>query len=383
MDLALDESQELLKNTATEFMETELPRQRVREIDDSDIGYAPDIWQKMCELGWGGIALPEQYGGADRPFTDLAVLHEVLGYYACTSPHLDSTVLSAQIILTSGSEAQKNTLLPLIASGQQIFVTALTEPEYGWGPSAIQMRADQQGDKYVLNGDKVFIPWAQAADTLLVAARTSTNTTPEKGISLFLVDKNTAGITTRVHSGWLADKPCEINFENVEISASDLVGSAGEAWDSLESSLDRATAILCASMSGGARKAYEMARDYSTERIAFGVPIGTFQWVQSHVIDALTEADSLQWTMYEALWQLDNEHAGASQAISSAKAIASTGFAKACDASHDVHAGVGVDLDFGLTHYTKRSRTYQQYLGDAIYHKKRIAELMKLSGETV
>ena len=132
-------------------------------------------------------------------------------------------------------------------------------------------------------------------------------------------------------------------------------------------------------MSGGARKVYEMARDYSTERIAFGVPIGTFQWVQTHVIDSLTESDSIQWTMYEALWQLDNNRDDAALAISSAKAIASTGFAKACDGSHDVHAGIGVDLDFGLTHYTVRSRTYQQYLGDATYHKKRVAEKLKLA----
>lgn len=379
MDLALDESQELLKNTATEFMETELPRQRVREIDDSDIGYAPDMWQKMCELGWGGIALPAEYGGAERPFTDLAVLHEVMGYYAAASPHLDSTVLSAQIILKAGTEEQKKALLPSIASGQQILVTALTEPEYGWGPHAIQMSANRDGDKYILNGDKVFIPWGQVADTLIVAARTSSNGTQEEGISLFLVNKNTPGVSTRLHSGWLADKPCEINFQNVEIPSSDLIGAPDTAWSSIEYSLDRATAVLCAYMSGGARKAYEMARDYSTDRIAFGVPIGTFQWVQSHVIDALTEADSLQWTMYEALWQLDNNRVDAPQAISGAKAIASTGFSKACDASHDVHAGVGVDLDFGLTHYTKRSRTYQQYLGDAIYHKQRVAELLSLS----
>ena len=220
MDLALDESQELLKNTATEFMETELPRQRVREIDDSDIGYAPDMWQKMCELGWGGIALPAEYGGAERPFTDLAVLHEVMGYYASASPHLDSTVLSAQIVLKAGTEEQKKTLLPSIASGQQILVTALTEPEYGWGPHAIQMSANRDGDKYVLNGDKVFIPWAQVADTLIVAARTSSKEAPEEGISLFLVDKNTPGVSTRLHSGWLADKPCEINFQNVEIPSS-------------------------------------------------------------------------------------------------------------------------------------------------------------------
>jgi alkylation response protein AidB-like acyl-CoA dehydrogenase len=121
-----------------------------------------------------------------------------------------------------------------------------------------------------------------------------------------------------------------------------------------------------------------MAKEYSQTRIAFGVPIGTFQWVQTDVIDALTEADSATWATYEALWRLDNGHADASLGISMAKAVASVGFSKACDATHNVHAGIGVDLDFGLTHYTKRARTFQQYLGDAIYHKQRMARLIRL-----
>ena len=154
------------------------------------------------------------------------------------------------------------------------------------------------------------------------------------------------------------------------------MGPVDGAWPAIATSLDRGTALLCAYMAGGTQKVFEMARDYSQTRIAFGVPIGTFQRVQDHVIDALNEADAAKWSAYEALWKLDQDDPGASLSISMAKAVASTGFPSACEASHHVHAGIGTDLEFGLTQYTKRARTLQHYLGDAIYHKARMAKLL-------
>jgi alkylation response protein AidB-like acyl-CoA dehydrogenase len=378
MDLSLTETQTMLKDAATQFMETELPKQRVREVDESPTGFNQDIWQKMCNQEWAGMVIPEQYGGSGSSFTDLAVLHEVLGYFACSSPLLDSAVLSAHAILEAGDESQKSSLLPAIAKGQQICSFAFTEPEYGWGPGAIKMRATSQNGNHVLNGTKVFVPWAHVADQILVVARTSDGATPDQGISLFLVDKNAQGISTRLQRGWIGDKVCEVNFNNVQVQPSNVIGPVGGAWPAIERSIDRATAVLSAYMGGGAQKAYEMARDYSTQRIAFGVPIGTFQRVQDHIIISLTEAESIKWTAYEALWRLDGGHDKASVGISMAKAVASDGFSKCCDSSQNVHAGIGVDLDLGLTHYTVRSRTFQHYLGDANYHRRRMAQLMNV-----
>jgi alkylation response protein AidB-like acyl-CoA dehydrogenase len=375
MDLALTETQTMLKDAANNFLQVELPKQRVREVDESPTGFNQDLWQKMCNQEWVGMVIPEQYGGTGNSFTDLAVLSEQLGYYACSSPLLDSAVLSAHAILEAGDESQKSSLLPAIAKGQQIVSFAFTEPEYGWGPEAIKMKATSEGGKHVLNGTKVFVPWAHVSDQILVVARTSDGSTPDQGISLFIVDKNAQGVSTRLHSGWIGDKVCEVNFNNVEASA---IGAIGGAWPAIERALDRATIILSIYMAGGAQAAYEMARDYSTQRIAFGVPIGTFQRVQDHIIVSLTEAEAAKWTSYEAVWRLDNGHADAPLGISMAKAVASDGFSKGCDSSQNVHAGVGVDLDFGLTHYTARSRTFQHYLGDATYHRRRMASLMNV-----
>ena len=376
MDLALNEVQTMLQNVATEFMEAEMPKSRVLEIDDSDSGFAVDLWEKMCGLGWAGMVVPEEYGGSGNSFTDMGVLYEVMGYYACSSPHLSSAVLSAQAILEAGNDAQKRDLLPAIASGQQIFAFAFTEPDYAWGPSGVQLRAQPRPGGFALTGAKLFIPDANIADRLLVVARTGDGGDPADGLTLLLVDKDAPGISVRVQTGWIGPKVCEVNFENVEIPAGNVLGPVDGAWPAINNAFDRATAVLCAYMAGGTQRVFEMTQEYSQTRIAFGVPIGTFQRVQDHVIDALNEADSAKWSAYEALSQLDAGDPGAAVSVSLAKAVASDGFPKACDASHHVHAGIGSDLEFGLTQYTKRARTLQHYLGDAIYHKGRMARLL-------
>ena len=377
MDLSLNEIQTMLQSLAREFLEAEMPKSRVLEIDDSESGFAVDLWEKISELGWPGMLIPEQYGGSENTFTDLGVVYEMMGYYACPSPHLSSAVLCAQAILEAGDESQKQALLPPIAAGEQIFAFADTEPDYGWGPDAIQMQAARRDGNYVLNGTKLFIPDANVADQLVIAARTSNGGQPDQGLSLFVVERNHPGVSTRVMTGWIGPKVCEVNLENVEVPASGVLGPVGEAWPAIEKARDSATAVLSVYMAGGTQRVYEMAREYSQTRIAFGVPIGTFQRVQDRVIEALNEADACKWTSFEALAQIDEGDREAPIGISMAKAVTSVGFPRACDESHHVHGGIGTDLEFGLTQYTKRARTLQHYLGDAVYHKRRMARLMQ------
>ncbi len=380
MDLTLNETQTMLQTSAREFMEDQVPKTRVLEIDDSESGFDPALWQQMAELGWPLLTIPEEYGGLGQGWVDLGVISEVMGYYACPSPLLSSAVLSAQAIIAAGSEEQKQAMLPGIAEGQQIYALAYTEPDYSWQPGAIQTSAAPSDGGYVVNGTKLFIPDANVADRILVAARASEGGSSQDGLTLLAVDRTSPGVTTRVMDGWIGPKACEVSFENVEVGADDVLGEPGAAWDAIEYAMDRATAVLCAFMAGGSQAVYDMTREYSQSRIAFGVPIGTFQRVQDHVIDALTDADSAKWTAFEALWQLDEGMDDAPIGVSTAKSVASLGFPRACDAAHHVHAGIGADLEYGLTQYTKRARTLQHYLGDHVYHKARMARLMSLAG---
>jgi len=379
MDLSLNATQTMLKDSARAFLTREYPRTVVRELDDSETGFSSELWRQIVDLGWVGLVLPSEFGGADGSFTDAAVLFEEMGYACLSTPMHSSVMLGGMAILAAGSEQQKKDILPSIASGSRILTLALTEPEYGWSPDMVQMRASRNENGYVLNGTKMFIPDAQTADQILVVARTAQATNnPAHGLTMFLVDKGTAGLSTKILNGFVGEKTCQVTFNNVQVAESTMVGPLNGAWTSLEWVLDRATLMMCAYMVGAQQRMYEMTSVYAQNRVHFGVPIATFQRIQDYIIDMLNNTDAARWTTYEALWKLDNGTEDASEAISMAKAIASDGMPKSMMDAHHVHAGVGGDRNYGLYLYSKKAKTLHSYLGDANHHKQRVADLLHL-----
>ena len=377
MDLSLTTEQNLLKQTAQDFIARELPKERVRELLDSPTGFAPDLWQQMSSLGWAGMVIPREYGGTGSDFTTLGVLFEELGAGVCPGPLLSSSVLSATAILEGGSDEQKRSLLPSLARGERMMAFAYTEADYGWAPDKIGLSITEEGGGYVLNGTKMFVPDAHIADQLLVVGRSAPGE-GGRGLTAVVVDREAIGVTVRTLSGWLGDAMNEVTFRNVRAPASALIGAAGEAGPSVEKALDAGTIAECAYMVGGCRRVLEMSIERSQTRIAFGVAIGTLQHVQNYLVQMANIEESTRWSTYEALWKLDEGRPDAAQAISMAKAIASDGYFRAAEGAHHVHAGLGVDMGYGLPYYTQKARTLQSYLGDATYHRDRMATLMEL-----
>ena len=200
MDFSLNEEQEMVKTMARDFLETECPESVIRETTGSDDGYSPELWRKIAGLGWMGIILPEQYGGTEQSVIDLAVLYEEMGRGLFASPHLSTVVLCGNTILAAGSEEQKADLLPRIVNGEVILSLALAEPESSWDgkawePEGVTVSATPDGDDYIINGTKLFVHDAHVADSILCATRTKNGGAPEKGITLFLVDARSPGIT--------------------------------------------------------------------------------------------------------------------------------------------------------------------------------------------
>ena len=374
MDLALNETQLMLQTMAREFAAAELSPRIVRAIDESETGHSAELWGKIAELGFVGMLIPEAHGGTGNTLTELAVVFEALGYAACPSPLL-AQVLCADVVRAVATPAQQSALLPALASGEGLAAFAMTEPDYGWDAVDIQMAGASDGDGLVLDGEKTFVPYAAVADDLLVLVRTAPDGPHERGLTLARVDRDARGIGIRRQRGWLGEPVCVVTFNGV---CADILGQVGEAWPGVETALDRATALLSAYMLGGSQAALDTAIEYSKTRMAFGQAIGTFQRVQDLIIRALNDTDATRWTVYEALWKLDEERAGAALAVSMAKAVASEGFQQSCENAIYVHAGAGMDLDYGLTTHTKRSKFYGHYLGDAIHHKLRMARLLGL-----
>ena len=377
MDLSLTPTQTLIRNSAKDFLSHECPLIGfVRVLDDSETGFSPELWRMMGEMGWVGMALPAEYGGGGSSMTDVGVLFEELGYHCISSPLHSSVMLGGMAVVEAGSQEQKQELLPSIADGSRIMAFAYSEPDYGWGPNFVTMPATPQNGGWVLNGTKLFVPDVQVADQILVVARTGRWT--DTDLTMFLVDKSARGVSSRPIIGWFGDKMNEVVFDNVYVPASAVVGQVDGAWVPLRRVFDKATAVMCAYMTGGMQRVFEMSNDFSQRRIHFGVPIGVFQRIQDYVIDCLNQTDASRWTAYEALWKLDSGLPDASESVSVAKAVASEGYPKSAQSAHHVHAGTGGDRDYGLYLYTKKGKTLHSYLGDPSYHKQRVAQALHL-----
>lgn len=363
MDLSLDETQQLIQESARGFVESDCNRDVLLDLDRKPGKMMDGIWQKMAGLGWTGMAIPEAFGGTGNAMTDVAVLFEELGTGPVPGPLFSSAILCARLLLEAGTDAQKDEWLPQVAAGTRVLALAATEAQYGWTSDRIRLTARRDGGGYRLSGTKLFVHDAAVATDLLVLARAEGST----GISLFRIDAAAPGVAIRSFDGFIAGLS-EVTFDNVAVGGGDLVGTAGTAWQALERAMLSAVPVLCAYKVGGCKAVYEKSVDYSRERIQFGQAIGRFQRVQDHIIHIVNYLDAARWTTYEALWKLDSG-ADAACSVHMAKSVASESYMRACDFAHEVHAGIGVVREYGLTLHTKMSRSLYHCLGAPKLHR--------------
>jgi alkylation response protein AidB-like acyl-CoA dehydrogenase len=372
MDLSLTEPQEMLRASARSFVEREAPRHALVAAQRDDAGLTPRLWSKAAELGWPGILVPAEYGGSESTLTDAAVLFEELGRGPVPGPFFSSGVLGALAVLEAATPAQRQALLPRVARGEAVLAVAITEPNASWGPQGVALAPRRAGDRYRLDGVKLFVSDATAATHLVVVVRLGDG---PRDLGLLLVDASASGVRARRLPGFLSWQD-EVTFEGVDVPTADLLGGAGhDGWAALERALLRAWPVLCSFMVGGCQAVFEMSVAHSQQRVQFGVPIGKFQRVQDHVIRLVNALDAARWTTAEALWKLDTGRPAA-DAVHLAKAVSSEGYLEACNAAHEVHAGQGSLTEYGLAAHTQMSRTLFAYLGDPRWHKRRMADAL-------
>ena len=382
MDFNFTEEQEMLRTSARDFLETECTERIIRDVQGGDEGYSPGLWKKIADLGWLGLVYPEQYGGAGMNVIDLAVLYEEFGRAMFPGPHLSSVVLGGMTVLEAGNEEQKSEILPRIARGEQILSLALTEPESSWNmkawdPEGVTLTATADGDDYVIDGVKLFVHDAVCADTLLVVTRTKDGADPADGITLFVVDAKSPGISITPLRTIADDKQCEVIFDKVKVPKKSIVGEVNGGWAPLARSMQVGTVMLCAQMLGAGQRLLELTVDYARTRIQFDMPIGINQYIQEHCVFLLREVSGARWSTYLAAWNLAaGEPADFEVAV--AKAWGSDAHERACWRAHQVHGGVGYTVNDGvLPLYSRRGKTLQLYLGDTAYHKEKIAKVLE------
>jgi alkylation response protein AidB-like acyl-CoA dehydrogenase len=372
VDLSLTEAQEMLRSAARTFMEREAPRHAIVALQRAESSLVPDLWRKASEAGWLGILVPAAYGGSESSLTDAAVLYEELGRGPLPGPFFSSGVLGVLTVMEAASEAQRRSILPRVATGETVLSVAITEPHASWGSQGVTLRPQPVGDGYRLDGTKLFISDAASATELIVAVRTGDG---PGDVSLLRVETRAPGVRARGLPGFLSWQG-EVTFDRVDVPAGDLLGRENQGWVALERALVRALPILCSYMVGGCQAVFDMSVAHSRERVQFGVPIGKFQRVQDHIIGLVNQLDAARWTTAEALWKLDTGRP-ATAAVHMAKAVSSEAYVQACNAAHEVHAGQGSLVEYGLAAHTQMSRTLFAYLGDPRWHKRRMADALE------
>ena len=366
LDLGLSESQEMLKRTALDFMRRDAPKDVIQALQDTDTGCTPELWQKMAGLGWTGIVIPEEYGGTANTLTSAGVLLEALGTGPLPGALFSSGILGSSIIIEASNEEQKRQVLPDIADGTAVIILALTEPDFSWEPEAVQTKAVRNEGGFIISGVKLFAYDAGAATHIIVVAGI------DKGIGLFLVDKETEGLSVKRLPGFLSGQAFEVKLESVKVTESALLGGSADNWRTLERAIDRSIPVLCAYKVGGCQALVDMTIQYSRMRLQFGQLIGRFQRVQDMIIEMVNRLDAARWTTYECLWKLDTDRP-ATESIHMAKAVTSAAYWEVATLAHRVFSGVSYSKEHPASFHTRASRSLFHYLGDPAHHRQRLA----------
>ena len=368
MDLGLTEPQEMLKKMARDFLATECPKKLVREMEEDEKGYSPDLWRKMADLGWMGLPFPESYGGGDGGFLDLAVLLEEMGRACLPGPFFPAVVLGGFCVLEAGTEEQKQEFIGRIATGELIMTLALTEESGRYDAEGINMLASARGDSFALDGVKFFVPDAHVAHSIVCVARTSEAQSPAEGISLFPVKNEGPGVVSKVLPSLAKDRQCEVRFQGVTVPAGGVLGSPGMGWRAIESVMRRAAVAKSIEMIGGAQQVLEMTVAYAKERVQFDRPIGGFQAVQHHCANMAIDIDAARYLAYLAAWKLD-EGLPCTAEAAAAKAWTSDASRRVASLGHQVHGAIGFTLDHDMQLYSRRAKAAEVALGDADFHR--------------
>ena len=377
MDLNLTEEQEMLKTMARDFLADKCPKSLVKEMYEDEKGYSPELWKEMVDLGWPGLVFPEEYGGSGMSFLDLSVLLEEIGRACLPGPFLSTVVLGGLPILQAGSDEQKQEYLPKITGGEAIFTLALTEPSAQYTADSIEVNATAEGDNYVINGTKLFVPDANIADYMLCAARTDEKAEAENGITVFIVDAKSPGISYTVLKTISGDKLCEVVFDNVKVSKENILGEVNQGWKVVSKIIQQAAIAKCCTMIGAMQQTLEMTIDYAKDRKQYDHPIGSLQVIQHYCANMATDIDGSKFSTYQAAWMLSEELPCAKE-VAIAKAYISEAFRRVSTLAHQIHGAIGCTMDHDLQFYTKWGKAADLSFGDADFYREIVAQEMGL-----
>jgi len=370
LNLNFSEEQDMLRDMVRGICAQLAPLEKVRDLEDDAHGVATELWEQLGELGVTGLMIPEEFGGSGMSLIEGVVVYEELGRALAPVPHFVSCVLSAGAILGGGSDEQKAALLPGLASGETIITPAWLEPENGYSPKGVQATATLDSDEVVLNGSKMHVYFAQAADQLLVLARTGDAPTD---VDLFLVPTDTAGVTLDQRMSISSDTQFRVEFNDVRVPVANRIGATGSGWATWDAVMLEAVILASAQAMGGADFALEITAQYSKDREQFDKALAEFQAISHDLADARTALDGGKILVYEAAWA-QSRGGDISSLAPMAKLFSGGVFRDVTAMAQQIFGGVGFTLEYDIQLYFRRAKQLQISWWDVATCEERVAE---------
>lgn len=381
MDFHLNDIQKEFKQTARKFFKEKCGVEELRAFEENPHHYSEKLYNELVELGFVGLVVPEEYGGFGGEFLDLALVMEEAGWSLFQGPFLSTIVSGVVPVLAHGTDEQKSTLLAAFANGTSKASYAIAEPQAHYKIEHLALDAAPAGDKYVLNGTKLFVPFAKSVDKLFVVARTNQAAIgTEEGLTVFLVDTASQGIEVKDIPTISSDGLCEVRFNQVEVSADQIIGEVGNGFNVASEMITFATALKSVEMTGVLSRAVEITADYVKERHQFNVPIGSFQSVQHRMSDMFTIVEGGRLAAFHAFSRLV-EGKEARNEVAIAKAWLSLEGQKVVTGAHQLHGGMGIDYDYPLQFCYRRFKGQQLEFGTSEIHLRNLGEWLSVKPE--
>ena len=377
MDFTVSEEQSMLADSVARFIENDYGFETRQKVAESDLGYSQELWQTYAELGWTAVPFDEDDGGLGGGPVELMLMMEQFGRALLVEPFLANIVLAGGVLRRLATDGQKAQWLAGVIAGETHAALAFAEPQARFDINNIATTATADGDGYLLNGNKSLVLNGGSADILIVPARSTGAQTDENGITLFAVAADSAGVKVRPYKMVDGQQAAEIDFENVSVSSTSVLGEVGNGFTTLREVIDEATLAVCAEAVGIIRSMHDKTVAYAKERVQFGVPIGSFQTLQHRMVETLMECEQSQSLL---LWSAMVNESGDSDARKSIHAlkhqIGSAGVNVAKEAVQ-IHGGMGVTWDLDIAHFFKRLTAIDLLFGNADYHLDKYVELSR------
>ena len=383
MHFELTEEQTLLENMVTAFVRDDYNWETREKIVKTEEGWKPENWSKFAELGLLSVPFSEDHGGLGGTAVDSMVVMEQFGKGLVVEPFMPSILLSGNLISKLANESQANEIIPKIIEGESRYVFAYAEPQSRFDLSDVKTSATKDGDEYTLNGFKSVVFGASMATHIIIAARTSGDQRSEDGITLFLADIKSNGITLQTYPTIDEYRASEVVIENLKISSDMVLGEVDKAYPFVEEVIDLATIAACSEAVGVLQVLKDSTIDYCKQRKQFGQPISKNQAIQHKLVDMMIEYEQAKSILYAAVTADLSNADERKKAVSGAKARIGQSIKFVGESAIQLHGGMGMVDEYMISHYFKRATMLGVLFGNVDFHMKRFVGLTQSNIEPI